>query len=120
MEERKTLAEIQGLPKEEKPPVACPFQSTSERQVNCNKPHGTCSFRLYERSQQTGKVTVAAGDPGQIRAFCPKRYEQDATIYKWVGEEVLGCKDPVVLKEIGFLESPPTVIVSDSAVFKCC
>ena len=24
--ERKTLAEIQGLPKEEKPPVACPFQ----------------------------------------------------------------------------------------------
>ena len=29
-------------------------------------------------------------------------------IYRWVGETVLGCANPLILGEIGFLETPPS------------
>src|SRR5579863_9866358 len=71
VDERKRFADIQSLPKAQKPAVVCPFQSTSERKVNCNKPGGYCSFRLYEKARQTGEVKLVAGEAGQIRTFCP-------------------------------------------------
>ena len=73
----------------------------------CKKPGGTCSFRLYQKSKQTGEVALVAGEAGQLRTFCPKRFEEGAMIYRWVGETVLNCAEPRVLKEIGFLEPPP-------------
>ncbi|PYU93760.1 MAG: hypothetical protein DMG25_08600 [Acidobacteria bacterium] len=106
-EDRQKLAEIQTLPKSEKPVITCPFQSTPERTVACKKPGGTCSFRLYQKSKQTGEVALVAGEAGQLRTFCPKRFEEGAMIYRWVGETVLNCAEPRVLKEIGFLEPPP-------------
>ena len=108
VDERNRLAKIQGLPKEQKPAVVCPFQSTLERPATCNKPGGACSFRLYERSRQTGEVSFVAGDAGQLRTFCPNRFEEGGAIYRWVAETVLRCPYPVVLKEIGILEPPPT------------
>lgn len=106
--ERRRFAEIQALPKAEKPDLPCPFQSTPARQVSCNKPGGGCSFRLYEKSRQTGEVVLAAGEPGQLRTFCPNRFEEAGIVHRWVGETILRCSEPVVLKEIGFLEPPPT------------
>ncbi|MGH9433076.1 MAG: NotI family restriction endonuclease [Terriglobia bacterium] len=108
IEERRKFAEIQTLPKAQKPLLPCPFQSTPERSVACNKPGGACSFRLYEKSKQTGEVTFAGDEAGQLRIFCPNRFEEGRMIYRWVGETVLHCAEPVVLKEIGFLEPPPT------------
>jgi hypothetical protein len=112
-DDRRRLAQIQTLPKSQRPMVSCPFQSTPEQSVACNKPGGTCSFRLYERSGRTGKVTLAVEEPGQLRTFCPNRFEEGGMIYRWVGETVLQCADPVVLKEIGFLEPPPTEAQSE-------
>jgi len=108
MEERRRLAEIQVLPKSQRPVLRCPFQSTLGRSVACNKPSGTCSFRLYEKSRQTGDVTPAAGEAGGLRTFCPKRFEEGRIIHRWVGETVLRCAKPAEVEEIGFLERPPT------------
>lgn len=102
-EERRRLAEVQYLPKSEQPAFGCPFQE----QVACNKPGGVCSLRLYEKSSQTSEVKPATGEPGQLRTVCPARFEQDQIVYRWVAETVLGSGDPLILREIGFLESPP-------------
>lgn len=112
MEERRVLAGIQTLPKSQKPVLACPFQSTPERSVACNKRGGACSFRLYEKSRETAEVILTAGEAGQLRTFCPNRFEEGGMIYRWVGETVLGCAEPIALKEIGFLEPPPTGVQS--------
>ncbi len=103
-EERHRLAEVQFLPKSEQPAFGCPFQ----KNIECNKPGGVCTLRLYEKSSQTGEVRPAIGDPGELRTVCPSRFEQDRIIYLWVAETVLGSSDPVILGEIGFLESPPS------------
>ena len=63
-----------------------------------------CSLVLYQRAAD-GKVSVAHGDKGTLRTVCPQRFEEGHAIYRWVGETVLGCKTPLVLGEIGFLES---------------
>lgn len=110
METRQELAKIQTLPKLQKPVLICPFQSVPERSVACNKPGGACSFRLYEKSRETGEVTLSAGEAGRLRTFCPNRFEEDSMIYRWVGETILRCEEPVALKEIGFLEPPPKEI----------
>ena len=108
MEERRKLAKIQVLRKSQQPVLPCPFQSTPGRSVACSKPGGTCSFRLYEKSRQTGEVTPAAGEAGRLRTFCPKRFEEGRIIHRWVGETVLRCAEPAEVGEIGFLERPPT------------
>ena len=101
-DERRRFAEIQYLPKSERPAVDCPFQ----RGVACNKVGGVCSLRLYEKSAQTGEVKPATGEPGKLRTVCPARFEEDQSVYRWVAETVLATSDPFILGEIGFLESP--------------
>lgn len=104
VEERRELANVQlGTEKRSFP---CPFQSRPSRQVACNKPGGVCSLRLYERNVATGQVRPAEGEPGRLRTICPLRFEEGAAIYRWVGETVLGCVDPLAIGEVGFLESP--------------
>jgi Restriction endonuclease NotI len=101
-EQRRTFADIQSLPKAKRPSVRCPFQ----KDADCNKPGGVCSLRLYTKSLDTGEVRPAGGEDGQLRTVCPSRFEQDQLIYQWVAEVVLGFSEPLVLGEIGFLESP--------------
>ena len=103
-EERHRFAEVQYLPKSERPAFRCPFQ----QEANCNKPGGVCSLRLYEKSSQTGQVKPATGEPGQLRTVCPARFEEEQVVYRWVAETVLGSSDPLILGEIGFWESPPS------------
>ena len=106
--ERQRLAEIQGLSKSQKPMIACPFQSNSERTVPCNKAGGVCSLRLYEKSAQTGGVKPATGELGQLRTVCPARFEEDLLIYQWVAKTILGTDAITMIGEIGFLEPPPS------------
>jgi hypothetical protein len=66
-------------------------------------------LRLYEQEIETQVVRPVLHDlKGALRATCPLRFEEDATIYQWVGEVVLGSEHPRILGEIGFLETPPS------------
>ncbi|MBI4459205.1 MAG: hypothetical protein HY648_03980 [Acidobacteria bacterium] len=103
-QERRRYAEAQFLQKSNRPSFPCPFQ----QKANCNKPGGVCSLRLYERFPQTGEVKPATGELGQLRTVCPARFEEGGAIYRWLGETVLGFADPMIIGEIGFLESPPS------------
>jgi hypothetical protein len=66
-----------------------------------------CSLRLYVRAAETATVTVAAEQEGRLRTTCPNRFKEDNTIYRWVGETLLGNPAPIVLGEIGFLSRVP-------------
>lgn len=73
--------------------------------LNCNKKGGVCSIREYVRIDANGQPKVEP--KGNLRTTCPVRFLQDGTIFKWIGEAVLGTSAPVVIKEVEFLESAP-------------
>ena len=75
----------------------------------CNKQGGICSLRQYVRSSSI--VTAQVGNEGRLCTVCPERFKQSSMIYRWVGEELLGTDEPIVLGEIGFLRS---IVPSDS------
>lgn len=103
--ERLSYAERQQLAKKMRSQQPCPFQSTPENTIACNKDGGVCSLRLYTRSGADGDMQIAEGDDGHLRTVCPKRFEQDGTIYQWSGEVLLGCDAPQVVREVGFLSA---------------
>ncbi len=37
--------------------------------------------------------------------MCPSRFWQDAKVFRWIGEEILGTSKPILIKEVDFLES---------------
>ncbi len=98
-EERRSFARMQQFSKRDRPQQPCPFRSTTERVVPCNKEGGVCSLRLYEKPA-TGPVQVV----GQLCTVCPKRFEEGNLVFRWIGETILNCPDPIVLGQIGFLE----------------
>lgn len=73
----------------------CPFQENTK----CNKKGGVCSLRLYE---QVGDGPVTGTGP--IISTCPQRFLEDNAIFRWVGENLLQTKEPIILSEIGFLD----------------
>ncbi len=93
----------------ERTPQACPFQSTPDKFVRCNKEGGVCSLRLYAKDAKG--VRIADPPRHQLRTTCPNRFKEGGIIYRWVAETILGYGSPVILKEIPFLEStvPPEV-----------
>jgi hypothetical protein len=98
---RKAYAEMQGTPESHK--QICPFQTSPEKTVYCNKTGGVCSLRLYVKDD-AGSVSLAAAPRDRLRCTCPNRFKQGQTIYQWIGETVLGPGQLVALKEIPFLE----------------
>jgi Restriction endonuclease NotI len=105
-EERRYLASIQQLPEKKKPPIICPFLSRPGRAVNCWKPGGICSLRSYERHGETQYVAL---DPhgSSIRTTCPSRFEQNSSIYRWIGEILLNNPNAVAVGETPFLQRAP-------------
>ena len=78
----------------------CPFRIKGG---SCTKKGGVCSFRLY---QDDGGVAVPTSDEEDgLRVLCPRRFEEDTTIFQWVGETILGTPTPEIATEIGFLKS---------------
>jgi hypothetical protein len=107
-EERHYYASIQAMPKEECPPQPCPFLSKPGKLVKCSKAGGICSLRLYEKSQTTGGVVVAPTG-STLRTTCPARFEQNGTIYHWIGETILGNAQAVPIGQTPFLEPIETM-----------
>ncbi len=105
-QERRNFAQLQKILKKARPAQACPFQSRQGHPVACNKEGGVCSLRLYERRTDSGLVRPASGELAHISTTCPSRFEEDQTIYRWVSETILGCENPLVVAEVGFLERP--------------
>lgn len=78
----------------------CPFRMDGGK---CTKKGGVCSFRSYEDADGVAiPVTDAKAD---MRVLCPRRFEEDRTIFQWVGETVLGTPAPDIAKEVGFLRA---------------
>ena len=78
----------------------CPFRMGGGP---CTKTGGVCSFRLYE-DDDGGAIPISGAEAG-LRVLCPRRFEEDMTIFQWVGEVVLGTSRPAIATEIGFLKA---------------
>jgi hypothetical protein len=102
-DERQFFARIQGLPESERPPQLCPFLSKGGKSVNCSKAGGICSLRSYEKPSDGGVVAVDSR-ASSIRTTCPNRFEEADTIYRWIGEVLLGDEAAVPVGETPFLE----------------
>jgi len=89
------------------PDRQCPFLSDQGHDVACWKKGGVCSLRLYEKTPE-GEVRLAP-TRATLRATCPSRFEQDRTIYGWIGEVVLGSNAAVSIGQVNFLERMPLI-----------
>ena len=78
----------------------CPFRIKGG---SCTKKGGVCSFRLY--GNDDGLAVPTLDDEDGLRVLCPRRFEEDMTIFQWVGETVLGTPTPEMVAEIGFLKA---------------
>lgn len=78
----------------------CPFRINGGR---CTKKGGVCSFRLYQDAD--GDAVPIGGPEDGLRVLCPRRFEEDMTIFEWVGETILGTSTPEIATEIGFLRA---------------
>src|SRR3990170_785561 len=99
-DERKQLAfkslggKLSGLP--------CPFMSTPDQVVPCNKRGGVCTMRLYKLDARTDK-----GSPiGPFVTMCPSRFEEGKKVYSWIGSILLGTDSPLLMGQVGFLKRP--------------
>jgi hypothetical protein len=88
---RRSTAAAKSLP--------CPFQSNGKM---CSKKGGVCSFRLYQRTGNEAPEPVANSP---LVSLCPSRFLEDETVFKWVGETLLGTSTPAILTELPFLLS---------------
>jgi hypothetical protein len=103
-EERRQLARVQFLKKKQRPPLLCPSRSTEGSQVACTKEGGVCTIRVYEQDPVRGTVSVPEGEARQLVTICPHRFKQQETIFRWIGELLLGTPAPRVVHEVPFLE----------------
>jgi len=88
--QRRSYASIQLLPKAQRPPQECPFQRRPGLTVMCGKPGGVCSLRLYKEDAARCEVSRAPNE--SLRTLCPKRFQEDGTIYRWVFESRIRAK----------------------------
>jgi len=103
-EERRELARVQTLEKRQRPQFACPFRSTPANQILCTKRGGVCSLRLYELDEETARVSAPTREGNQLVTTCPHRFKQERLIFTWIAETLLGCPEPLIVGEVGFLE----------------
>jgi len=107
-DERRYFASIQATPKAERPAQPCPFVSKPDKPIKCNKAGGICSLRAYEKSATDGSVSVSA-TRGTLRTTCPRRFEQNGTIYGWISETILGNATAIPIGQTPFLEPIETM-----------
>jgi hypothetical protein len=100
--ERRRYAELQAKPKSEREKIECPFRSTPEEPVVCSKDGGVCSLRKY--AETDSGIVVPGGLEGALCTTCPSRFREGEVVFRWIGETLLGCSEPIVLGEIGFLQ----------------
>lgn len=110
-DERRAAALEALKPKGERTPRPCPFQKNRSG-ATCSKAGGVCSLRLYsyQAHPENGRAVgvPVSGLEGQLRATCPYRFHDGNTVFKWVGEIILGDNEPHLVGEVGFLEANAT------------
>lgn len=84
----------------------CPFRETVEPGAKCNKKGGVCSLQIHRQDDAGGVSAV-----GSFITTCPSRFWQNADIFRWIGQEVIGTPIPTIIKEVDFLES---VVIPDA------
>jgi hypothetical protein len=99
----------------------CPFVSASERFI-CNKKGGICSLRLYQ-DVGDGRAEPVEGADGKLRITCPRRFQQNDTVFSAVSEILIGTSNPTIIPEIRFLKRPvgfvadaPEIEIQDAKV----
>lgn len=81
--------------------IPCPFKTLEKGKPtrrNCSKKGGVCSLRLFTLDQN-GAVEPS----GEPVTTCPNRFLEARLIYEWVGELLLGTRNPIVVSELPFL-----------------
>ncbi|MEW6050215.1 MAG: NotI family restriction endonuclease [Candidatus Zixiibacteriota bacterium] len=109
--ERKKLAQLQLKVKSQRALQSCPPRGGA----SCTKDGGVCSIRLYELDSTSGVVHVPTGSDGELRTTCPHRFLEEGMVFSIVGEMILGNPNPVLVKEVGFLERIPGDPSSDTS-----
>ena len=100
-ERRQALA--RAALKQEAPP-RCPFQPGN---VPCSKAGGVCSQRPY-RAPLGDYLADRIGEPvGSIIIMCPKRFNQDEVVHRWLAR-IVGFRSAYVAEEVPFMRSPDT------------
>lgn len=100
---RRKFAELQFMEEPEIP--VCPFLSRPGHDALCWKKGGVCSLRPYERT--SGVAARVVPEMGTLRCTCPSRFEENSTIYRWIGEVLLGDANAVPIGQVNFLERMP-------------
>ncbi len=77
--------------------VVCPFKPN---RGSCTKKGGVCSLVAFQR--MGGEAPSIAGAPVTT---CPNRFLEKNKVFQWVGEILLGTRNPHVVSEIPFLKS---------------
>lgn len=86
----------------------CPFKELpGYGNIPCTKAGGVCSLRAYEQGEAGTGIPVS-GDRGAIRTLCPSRFHEGAIAFKWASQTILNQPDPLLVGEVGFLESSDT------------
>ena len=79
-------------------PLPCPPRCHSGAVCHCSKNGGVCSIREYSLDPDGGFTF------GPVRTTCPYRFEENGLIFRWIGRELLGTEEPMVLSQIPLLE----------------
>ena len=99
-ERRRTLA-AHALQEAKSPAPPCPFNSTQA----CSKKGGVCSIRQYaDHPASFDRIGKPTGTPA---ITCPKRFEQDAMIARWLAE-IAGLGEIYLAREVSFMTNPKT------------
>lgn len=94
------------LKKQQANELPCPFR-TDTSYPTCNKAGGVCSLQLV--TDDGGKIGPVKGEKSMVRATCPSRFQQNDTVFRHIGEDLLDDPAPAQLGEVGFLESSGTL-----------
>lgn len=109
--ERRDYASEVLKEKKDREKLPCPFQPRKQ-DAKCSKEGGVCSLRLYssKRDEKSGHATgePVEGAQGGFRVTCPYRFHEALDVFHWVGETILGDRNPQLVGEVGFLESGAT------------
>ncbi len=96
---RQALAGI-ALGENKRLPV-CPFQSGN---VTCSKKGGVCSIQRYSEESEKHPVGRIGTREGMPVITCPRRFEQNDLIPKWLAE-IVDFSDAFLAREVPFMRS---------------
>ncbi|MGE5579530.1 MAG: NotI family restriction endonuclease [Bacillota bacterium] len=86
----------------------CPFRGADDEPRACSKSGGVCTLRLYQVDDSSGRTVPVQGPVGMLRTTCPNRFLERGVIFEWVGQVLLGCPNPILLREVPYLKPVET------------